>query len=108
MRFLTRRLLFYVAAFFVAITLNFLIPRLMVGDPVQLIIARFQGRIDPRAVDSIKATFGFVQGPLIDQYFTYLSNLAQGNLGLSILQFPVPVTQVISASIAWTLRLIGT
>jgi peptide/nickel transport system permease protein len=107
MRFLTRRLLFYLAAFFVAITINFLIPRLMVGDPVQLIIARFQGRIEPRAVDAIKATFGFVQGPLIDQYFAYLSNLAQGNLGLSILQYPVPVAQVIGASIGWTLRLVG-
>lgn len=108
MRFLTRRFLFYLVAFFVAITFNFLIPRLMVGDPVQLIIARFQGRIEPSAVDSIKATFGFVQGPLIDQYFTYLSNLAQGNLGLSILQYPAPVAQVIGASIGWTLRLVGT
>jgi peptide/nickel transport system permease protein len=108
MRFLTRRLLFYLVAFFIAITLNFLIPRLMVGDPVQLLIARFQGRIEPSAVDSIKATFGFVQGPLIDQYITYISNLAQGNLGVSILQYPAPVSQVIGSSIAWTLRLIGT
>lgn len=108
MRFLTRRFLFYLVAFFVAITFNFLIPRLMVGDPVQLIIARFQGRIEPSAVDAIKATFGFVQGPLIDQYFTYLSNLAQGNFGLSILQYPAPVAQVIGASIGWTLRLVGT
>jgi peptide/nickel transport system permease protein len=108
MRFLTRRFVFYIIAFFVALTLNFLIPRLMVGDPVQLLIARFQGRIEPRAVDAIKETFGFVQGPLIDQYFTYLSNLAQGNLGVSILQYPTPVTRVIGASIAWTLRLVGT
>jgi peptide/nickel transport system permease protein len=107
MRFLTRRLLFYLAALLVAITLNFLIPRLMVGDPVQLIIARFQGRIEPRAVDSIKATFGFVQGPLPEQFITYLSNLAQGNFGPSILNFPVPVSQVIGSSVGWTLRLIG-
>lgn len=107
MRFLTRRLAFYLAALFVAVTLNFLIPRLMVGDPVQLIIARFQGRIEPRAIDAIKATFGFVQGPLLDQYVAYLGNLLQGNFGPSVLNFPVPVVQVLSSSIGWTLRLVG-
>ncbi len=107
MRYLTRRLLFYMMAFFVAITINFFIPRLMVGDPVQLILARFQGRIDPRAEDAIRATFGFVQGPLHEQYFTYLSNVFQGNFGPSVLNYPVNVSQVLGASMAWTLRLIG-
>lgn len=107
MRFLTRRLLFYLAAFIVAMALNFLIPRLMVGDPVQLIIARFQGRIEPRAVDAIRATFGFVQGPLPEQFATYVSNVVQLNFGPSVSQFPVPVMQVIGSSIGWTLRLVG-
>lgn len=107
MRFLARRLVFYLVALLVAITLNFFIPRMMVGDPVQLIIARFQGRIEPRAVDAIKATFGFVQGPLINQYIAYLGNLAHGNFGPSILNFPVEVSTVINSSIGWTLRLIG-
>lgn len=108
MRFLIRRLLFYLVAFLVAITLNFLIPRLMTGDPVQLLIARFQGRIEPSAVDAIKATFGFVNAPLGEQYITYLQNLAQGNLGVSISQYPVAVSQVIGAAVGWTLRLVGT
>lgn len=107
MRFLTRRLMFYFAAAFIAITLNFLIPRLMTGDPVQMIFARFQGRMDPRAIDSLKETFGFVDGPLIEQYFTYITNLLRGDLGLSISQFPTPVANVISISLGWTLRLIG-
>jgi peptide/nickel transport system permease protein len=108
MRFLARRLVFYLIALFVAICLNFIIPRLMTGDPVQLLIARFQGRIDPQAADAIKATFGFVQGPLPQQFATYLSNLIHGNFGLSVLNFPVPVSQVIGSSLAWTLRLVGT
>ncbi len=107
MRFLTRRLMFYLVAAFIAITLNFLIPRLMTGDPVQMIFARFQGRMDPRAIDSLKETFGFVEGPLIEQYFTYITNLLRGDLGLSISQFPTPVANVISVSLGWTLRLIG-
>jgi peptide/nickel transport system permease protein len=108
MRFLARRLAFYLVAAFVAITLNFLIPRLMSGDPVQLIFARFQGRVDPRALESLQATFGFVRGPLHEQYITYLGNLLRGDFGLSILNFPVPVANILGTSLAWTLRLIGT
>ncbi len=107
MRFLLRRFSFYLVAAFVAITLNFFVPRLMVGDPVQVMFAQFQGRMDPRALESLKETFGFVQGPILEQYVTYLSNLARGNLGLSVSFFPVPVSEVIAPSLVWTLRLIG-
>src|SRR5690606_938700 len=75
--------------------------------PVQLMFARFQGRMDPRAIDSLKATFGFVEGPLLEQYFTYLQSLLRGDLGISISQFPVPVSKVITVGLAWTLRLVG-
>ena len=107
MRFLARRFLFYMAALVVAITINFLIPRMMTGDPVQLIIARFQGRIEPSAVDAIKATFGFIDGPLPEQFGLYINNLLHGNLGISVMNFPVPVSDVIGSGIAWTLRLVG-
>ncbi len=107
MRFLARRTVFYLLAFLIATTINFFIPRMMSGDPVQLMFARFQGRLDPRSIDALKETFGFVDGPLVEQYLTYLRNVAQGNLGLSISQFPVPVSEVIISSLGWTVRLIG-
>jgi peptide/nickel transport system permease protein len=108
MRFLLRRLGFYLAAAFIAITLNFLIPRMMTGDPVQLMFARFQGRLDPRAMESLRIAFGFVDGPIPEQYVTYLQNLLQGNLGISVSAFPAPVTEVIATGLSWTLRLAGT
>ncbi|NDJ61795.1 MAG: ABC transporter permease [Chloroflexi bacterium] len=107
MRFILRRLGFYLIALLVSVTLNFMIPRLMSGDPVQLMFARFQGRMDPRAIESLYETFGFVQGPLHEQYFTYLSHLLQGDLGVSIANFPIPVTEVIAVGLGWTLRLVG-
>lgn len=107
MRFLIRRLSFYLVAAFVAITINFFLPRMMVGDPVQVIFGQFQGRMDPRALQSLQETFGFVQGPIHEQYLTYLSNLLQGNLGLSVTRFPVPVADAIGGSLLWTIRLIG-
>ncbi|MCC6803059.1 MAG: ABC transporter permease [Anaerolineae bacterium] len=105
MRFLTRRIGFYAVAALIAITLNFLIPRMMTGDPVSIMFARFQGRLEPRALESLKIAFGFVDGPLLQQYVTYLQNLAQGNLGISVVAFPVPVTRVIATGLGWTLRL---
>lgn len=107
MRFLLRRASFYLIAAFAAMTLNFFIPRLMPGDPASIIFAQFQGRLDPRAMDSLRASFGFVDGPLHEQYITYLQNLAQGNLGISVSRFPQPVGSVIGSGLAWTLRLVG-
>jgi peptide/nickel transport system permease protein len=107
MRFLLRRVTFYMIAAFAAMTFNFLIPRFMPGDPASIIFAQFQGRLDVRAMQSLRESFGFVDGPLHEQYFTYLRNLAQGNLGISVSRFPVPVSDVIGSGIIWTLRLVG-
>lgn len=105
--FLRRRFLFYLVAGFMAITINFFLPRLMPGDPVQLIFAQFQGRLDPRALEALKETYGFLDAPLHEQYFTYLGSLARGDLGPSVMNFPAPVTDVISGGLRWTLRLAG-
>lgn len=106
-KFLRRRLLFYMIAGFAAITINFLIPRLMPGDPVQLLFARFQGRLDPRSFEAIKEQFGFVDGPLIEQYLLYLKSIATFNFGPSIMGFPVPAMNIIMTSLRWTLILAG-
>lgn len=107
MRFLLRRGGFYLVAAFMAITLNFIIPRLMPGDPASIIFAQFQGRLDPRAMDAIRASFGFVEGPLHEQYLIYLQNLLSGNLGISVSRYPQQVISVIGSGLGWTLRLVG-
>ena len=106
-RYLRRRLVFYIVAAFAAISLNFLIPRLMPGNPVQLLFAQSQGRIDPRAVDAIKAQLGFVDGPLFEQYLLYLRSIITLDFGPSIMGFPIPVSQVIASGLRWTLILAG-
>jgi peptide/nickel transport system permease protein len=107
MRFLLRRAGFYLIAAFAAITLNFFIPRLMPGDPASIIFAQFQGRLDPRAMQSLKESFGFVEGPIHEQYLTYIVNVFQGNFGISVSRFPQPVVGVIGSGLGWTLRLVG-
>ena len=106
--FLRRRFVFYLIAGFFAITINFLIPRLMPGDPVQLLFAQSQGRLDPRSFAAIKEQLGFVDGPLIDQYLLYLRSIVTLDFGPSIMGFPIPVSRVIASSLRWTLILAGT
>lgn len=108
MRHLLRRVGFYLAALWAAITLNFLIPRLEPGNPAQALMARLQGRLDPRAQHAMEIAFGISHESLWSQYGQYLNNLFHGNLGLSITYFPTPVSTVIAQDLPWTLVLVGT
>jgi peptide/nickel transport system permease protein len=108
MRHLFRRMGFYLVALWASLTLNFLIPRLMPGDPVLLLMARLQGRLDPKAIQALRIMFGAnTHQSLWQQYATYLGNLAHANFGVSITYFPTPVATVIGQSLPWTLMLVG-
>ncbi|QRN93020.1 ABC transporter permease [Archangium violaceum] len=107
MRHLLRNLGLYAFAAWASLTLNFLIPRLMPGDPASAMFARFAGQLQPEAIDSLRVAFGFTDEPLHQQYFTYVAHLFQGDLGLSIAYFPSKVTDVIATGLGWTLLLSG-
>jgi len=103
MRYILRRLGFYLLTFFVSISLNFFLPRLMPGDPATIMFGRFQGRLPPQTLQAMKIAFGFVEGSLWNQYVTYLSHALRFDFGISIYRFPAPVSMVISTGLAWTL-----
>jgi peptide/nickel transport system permease protein len=107
MRHLLRRAGFYLVALWASVTLNFLIPRLSPGDPVQALMARMHGRISPQAQHALEIAFGISHAPLWSQYLQYLNNLLHGNLGVSITYLPMPVTAVIAQELPWTLTLVG-
>jgi len=107
-RYLVRRFGFYVLAAWVALTLNFFLPRLMPGDPATALFARFRGRLGPDALAALRETFGLTDAPLIGQYVTYLGHVLRGDLGISVAYFPAPVSQVIGSGLVWTLLLAGT
>jgi peptide/nickel transport system permease protein len=105
MAYLARRLGFYALAAWASITLNFFLPRLMPGDPASAIFARLQGRMDPSSIEAMRKSYGLSDEPLINQYFSYLGSILQGDFGTSISFFPSPVTDVIRQGLAWTLLL---
>lgn len=107
MRYLARKLVLYVFIAWAALTMNFLIPRLMPGDPVTLLLQSSQGAIDPAAKSAIAKQYGISDDPLWIQYLHYLRDLLHFDLGTSISQYPIPVTDIIGRSLPWTLGLVG-
>jgi len=106
MIFLARRIAFYFAAFFLAITFNFLIPRLMPGDPSDRIIASFQGRLNESQVAAIRQSYG-LEGSLWEQYLTYVGSVFRLDFGISTVQFPEPTASLLFYGATWTLVLVG-
>ncbi|MDG4800956.1 ABC transporter permease [Micromonospora sp. WMMD980] len=108
MRFLLQRVAFYLFTAWAAITLNFFIPRIVPGDPVQSLISRNQGRISADAIASLRVLFGLDSDRnLWEQYVAYWGQLLHGDLGLSFTFFPAPVSEVIGNSLPWTVGLVG-
>ncbi len=109
MKYLAQRILFYLVTAWAAITVNFFIPRLIPGDPVEAILGRFQGQISTNAMHSLYVLFGLDKHEsLWHQYVQYLGQLLHGNLGLSFTFFPTPVSTVLRQALPWTLILVGT
>jgi peptide/nickel transport system permease protein len=99
----------FVLTFVVAFILNFLLPRLMPGDPVAAIVARqAQGMSNSTGVQAIYEQYTELFGtdkPMIEQFFIYVKNVLRGDFGYSFSQYPRKVSDVIMASLWWTLFL---
>lgn len=109
MYYLLRKTVFYLVALWAAITLNFALPRMMPGNPMIVLMAKFKGRISPNALYAYAKLFGLNQHQsLLVQYGHYLTHLMSGNLGYSLGFYPESVIQVLMQALPWTLFLMGT
>ncbi|MBG0560128.1 ABC transporter permease [Actinoplanes aureus] len=108
MKYFLQRLAFYLFTAWAAITLNFFIPRMIPGDPVQALVTKYQGQLSSQAIDSLYVLFGLDKDAnLWQEYINYWKQLFAGDLGLSFTFFPTPVSEIISNSLPWTLLLVG-
>ena len=107
MRLIGRRLALYALTFWVAITVNFLLPHLMPGNPIQTMIGKLTGTVTPAEIRSIRLFFGGgVDKSLLSQYFTYIGQLLHGNLGFSFTN-SASVSSILRQYVPWTICLIG-
>jgi len=89
--YLTQRLIFFTYSFIILLILNFLIPRLMPGNPV----SRFVNPLmSPQAQHQILEQFGLTE-PLYIQFILYIKETFTGNFGTSFLYYPTPVGSLI-------------
>ncbi|GID92670.1 ABC transporter permease [Amorphoplanes digitatis] len=108
MKFLIQRTLFYLFTAWAAITINFFIPRMIPGDPVKSLLARFQGQMSSDAIASLYVLFGLDKdASLWEEYVDYWKQLLHGDLGLSFTAFPTPVSEIIGQALPWTVALVG-
>ncbi|MHB1612922.1 MAG: ABC transporter permease [Actinomycetes bacterium] len=92
-----------------AVTVNFVIPRLMPGSPAQAALGKFAGRgaISPSQEKAIEVMLGVPKGSLWSQYVSYLDQISHLRFGISYTFFPTPVSTLIAQSLPWTLGLVG-
>ena len=108
MSFIARRLIFYVVAAWVALTINFFIPRAMPGNAVESIMAKFHN-LQPSAYQALQALLGVGHpGSIWSQYWSYLVDVSHFNFGTDVAEYPAQVSTLLGETIPWTLVLVGT
>jgi peptide/nickel transport system permease protein len=108
MTYVIRRLEFFLITLWAALTMNFIIPRVMPGSPAEAMLVRFHGRASPQAVRTMEIALGFhTNEGILQQYWEYLWNTVHLNLGTSLTFFPSTVGKSIMVGLPWTLALVG-
>lgn len=111
MNYYLRKAAFYLAALWAAVTLNFVIPRMLPGNPVDILMAKLQqrgGSVDPAARQAYETLLGTGgRDSFFSEYVAYLGNLLRGELGVSVSAFPAKVSSVIADALPWTVVLVG-
>lgn len=103
-----KKVRWYLVTFAIALALNFLLPRMIPGNPVDIMIQEIVSGIQ----DSSKAavykqqyikSLGLDKG-ILEQFFLYVSNMLQGDLGVSFTESR-PVTEILSSKIPWSVAI---
>jgi peptide/nickel transport system permease protein len=108
MPFILRRLVFYLVTAWVALTINFFIPRAMPGNAVQNIMSKFPN-LQPAAYRALEALLGVGHpGSIWNQYTSYLDDIFHFNFGTDVSQYPASVSSLLGETLPWTITLVGT
>jgi peptide/nickel transport system permease protein len=104
-----RKLIWFFVTLICAFLLNFILPRLMPGDPVAIITQKVaQGMTSQSGIAKVYAQYAELFGthkPMHEQFFIYMKNVLRGDLGVSFSQYPRKVSDIIMSSIWWTICL---
>jgi peptide/nickel transport system permease protein len=108
-RYFGRKLLIYLLTFILAVTVDWMIPRFMPGDPIRNMLTRVSSTTSASALQHMYDYFNHLFGldkPLWQQYLNFWNSLFHGNLGTSTYLFPTPVTTVLMHAVPYSLGLL--
>ena len=106
-RYLVRKVTIYLLTFFLAVTIDWIIPRFMPGNPIQTMLSRAALRAE--AVEVMRGYYLKAFGldvPVWQQYLNFWKAVFHGDLGVSVYLFPKPVIKVIAEAIPYTLAIL--
>jgi peptide/nickel transport system permease protein len=105
MSYLGRRGALFLITLWAALTVNFIIPRVMPGNEAAAVLSTFRG-VNPAARHALEIQFGVnVHQNVLVSYFEYLKNCLTGQFGVTAQG--VPVMREITTKLPWTLGLVG-
>jgi len=108
-KYFLNKLVWFLVTLVCAFVLNFILPRLMPGDPVAGIVARLaQGMSSSTGMKEVYQRYVELFGtnkPMLTQFFIYVKNMLHGDFGLSFSQYPRPVADILRTSLWWTVAL---
>jgi peptide/nickel transport system permease protein len=110
MRWFARRLVFYVVAIWVALTINFLLPRLMPGNPLAGLLQHLdpaQLAANPGILQTYQALLGGGNHSIWQDYVTYLGRIVHFDFGISTSNYPTPVSEVVGRTLPYSIFLVG-
>ena len=109
-RYLGRKIGWTLIVFFVALILNFLLPRLIPGNPVDAIVGQLAagggtgGEQLQQVHEHFMKEFG-LDKPLWQQFFVYIGHVLTGNFGTSFCQYPASVNTLIANALPWSIAI---
>lgn len=103
--YLLRKFLLSLVTIFIVLVINFVLFRILPGDPVRAVIGR-NVKITAEVQQSLREQFGLDKPVFPDQFFNTLGQWARGNLGVSW-SLRQPVAEVLMSKLGNTLLLIG-
>jgi peptide/nickel transport system permease protein len=108
-KYFARKCGFYVVALWGALTINFFLPRLLPGNPAQIMMGKIEETSTPPPGEYkiLEHLMGVGQGNIFSHYWSYLVQVSHLNFGYSFSQ-GLPVIRVIYQALPWTLVLVGT
>src|SRR3970282_1568456 len=104
LRIVARRLINALVTIFGIIVLNYVLVRMMPGDPAVVIAPRLPGY--EGLIDSNRQLFGLDRGPW-EQFVIYLQRTVTLDWGISY-RWNQPVAEILMRDLGWTLLLVGT